>query len=500
MHKYLYYYDIINIIDVYIFYGVSMIEYPNGPWKELFVGIYDDYSLKIFFNEEGFIISEILNSEKTKAVLYVSQISGIFGDSEAFIESLPRNAVFLLMHSQNNKKYLLLLGDQEVVAYDQKDIADFINEQFSKLRKDIKNIISIANSYEINFKEYSELPLEYKKGIFSNPLNLFSFITVNKNPKSHEVSKVDNLVTDCFLGYYKITSEQVLEPCNLFMRTYVFGKENKNLKRILLENFLLNKMNVVIFSSDSDLSNVKYPNESKEAQDKNKIAPIGFPMISYNLGEKIYCNLLDLPENVFCEVNEINTPLIKDLINKVIFDKKPNTIDNLIKALDSFEPDDKFSSYNINLAKRIIYIIKQKYPGVYLGDISVSEYFKEQNKNLGAMHFINLSDDLYSSRLIIYNYFKKLLEKEENIVIFFDNITKYFTRTNTDLLTKSFFELLAKNNSKHYVLFAENEIDILPEFLDKSTAKLSVLDDNEVGITLKDAKPFRFILRPKLSK
>ena len=50
--------------------------------KELFVGIYDGYSLKILFNEEGFVVSEILNSEKTKSVLYVSQISGIFGDSD----------------------------------------------------------------------------------------------------------------------------------------------------------------------------------------------------------------------------------------------------------------------------------------------------------------------------------------------------------------------------------------------------------------------------------
>ncbi len=477
-----------------------MIEYPNGPWKELFTGIYDDYSLKIFFNEEGFIISEILNSEKTKSVLYVCQISGVFGDSESFVESLPRNAIFILMHSQTNKKYLLLLGDQEVVAYEQKDVFDFINSQFTKLRKDIKNIISIANSYEINFKEYSELPLEYKKGIFSNPLNLFSFISVNKNPKSHEVSKVDNSTTDCFLGYYKITGEQVLETCNLFLRTFVFGKENKSTKRILLENFLLNKVNVVAFSSDLGLANIKYPNENKEAQEKNKLAPMGFPMITYALGEKIYCNLLDLPENVFNEINGINNPIIKELINKVILEKKPNTLDNLLKSLDIFEPDEKFSSYNINLAQRIISIIKQKNPGVFLGEVSVSDYFKEQNKNLGALHLITLNDSIYANKLIIYNQLKKILEKEENIAIFFDDITKYFKRTDTDLLSKSFFELLLKNNSKHYVLFAENEIDFMSELLNKITAKLSVLEDNEVGITIKDSKPFRFVLRPSLSK
>jgi hypothetical protein len=302
------------------------------------------------------------------------------------------------------------------------------------------------------------------------------------------------------LGYYKITGEQVLETCNLFLRTFVFGKETKSTKRILLENFLLNKVNVVVFSSDLGLANIKYPNENKEAQEKNKLAPMGFPMITYALGEKIYCNLLDLPENVFNEMNGINNPIIKELINKIILEKKPNTLDNFLKSLEQFEPDEKFSSYNINLAQRIISIIKQKNPGVYLGEVSVSDYFKEQNKNLGALHLITLNDSIYANKLIIYNQLKKILEKDENIAIFFDDITKYFKRTDTDLLSKSFFDLLLKNNSKHYVLFAENEIDFMSELLDKSTAKLSVLEDNEVGITLKDAKPFRFVLRPSLSK
>lgn len=485
---------------------MTLLDYPNGPWKKLFSGQYDDFALTLYFNEEGFIISEILNGDKTKAVLSISKILGVFGDSETFVETIPRNAIYLLEHgTKSNAKYILLQGDQEVLNYVQQDVTDYVNDQFKKLKKDAKGIVSIASSYEINLKDYIELPAEMKNSIFANPLNLFSFITQNRQPKSYvgtsmQVQQQTN-DQELFLGFYKTTNEKATEPLDLFKKTFIFGQTDKCL-RVLLEDLAQNRLNIVVFTSNNDLQNMKYPNENPEVQEKNKSTPMGFPIINYPFGEKIFVNLQDLPNNSFQELINIKGEL-SDLIGLVLKEKQSLTLDNLIKDLDNYQ-NPSTSSYNINLAGRLVNLAKQQYPGIFLGDFSVSDFFKDFGKTLGTINLVALNkENKIASKTIVYNTLKKIVSmnnKENKIVIVFDNLQDIFARKDNDIITNEFLKLVVEDNYNYYIFTTPNEIDLDNKILDLFTSKLSVLGLDEVGITLKNAKPFRFVLRPTYSK
>ncbi len=470
-------------------------DYPYGPWKELFVGIYDDYSLRLLFNQDGLIISEILNKDKTKAVLSLTQIMGVFGDSEAFIESISKSAIYLNIHDNSNSKYLLLQSNQEILNYNVKDVNDFLNYQYKDLMRDLRNLQNISESYEINVKLYNELPNDLKTKIFSNPLNLFSFITKPKVTSSQKVKEEINKTL--FLGFYRNNDEKVIEKIEQFSNTLIIGN-NKLIFKTMIENFSINGINTVVFSDSKDIINMKYPNEDKNISNKN-ITPIGFPLKEKIIGEDIYVNLSELPLNSFLELNNIDDSNVADLINDIISNKKPKTLDNLIKELDEFKYNDKYNFYDVHLTIRILNIIKQKNPGIYLGDSSVSNLNKDNN-NLGTINFIKLNK-LDTDKIIIYNIIKKIVNNIDDrpVAIFVENLQDYFNNEN-DNITKDFYNLFNKKTQNYFIFSVLTEIDLPKEFSSNFSAKLSSVDDLDIGLNLKDSKPFRFILRPTLSK
>ena len=112
-------------------------------------------------------------------------------------------------------------------------------------------------------------------------------------------------------------------------------------------------------------------------------------------------------------------------------------------------------------------------------------------------------NNLQVSKAIIYNVLKKINQyngKEQKIAIVLLNFNDFFSRKENDLLSKELFNIILNDNYNYYLFSYVNEIDVKPELLNKFTAKLSLLENDEIGITLKDAKPFRFVLRPTYSK
>jgi len=273
--------------------------------------------------------------------------------------------------------------------------------------------------------------------------------------------------------------------------------------RVLIENFALNKENTLVFTYDDSLMSIKYPNENPEVQEKNQNASIGFPVVAYNIGDKICVNLSDLPNNSFQELLEIKSKIIFDLIGFVLKEKQPATIDNLIKDLEELQPNGEYTSYNINLVQRIVNLTKLQYPGVFLGDFSVSDFFKNLGSNYGSVNIIKLDKkNKQVNRVIVYNVLKKVVEfsgSDAKIALFFPNLSNLFSRTDKDSLVAGFYDLLSQ--CKNQLVFAASvEVDLDSQLLNKSTAKLSLLENDEIGISIKDSKPFRFILRPTYSK
>ncbi len=486
-------------------------DFPNGPWKKVLSGIYDDYELSIQLNQDGFVITEILNPEKTKNILSLSLAFGVFGDAETFVETLPRNATYFLLHgTQADSKFLLLSNDSEVLNDDQKEITDFVNTQFKKLQKETKSIVDIAGSYDIKLKKYSDLPQELKGMLFRNPIYMLGVLPT-KTPRVTQIvtksSPASNTKQqEMFLGFFKTTNEKCVESLDLFKRTLVFGNSSsKNFLTVLLEELSLCRMNSLVFAYDSSAANIKFPNSSeKNVQELTGSTPMGFPLLSFNAEEKIFVNISDLSEGVFSEQHKINDKIISELISKVIVEKQPGTIEDLIKFVSEQQPSESLTAYNISLAARILQIVKMQFPNLYSGDFVVSDFFKDLGKNMGHANLVILNkNNALANREIIFNVLKKvsnLAQSNPPIAIIIPNAKEILGRDAVDLLTKSTVDLINADRENSYFFFTFNETDLDKSLFEKSTAKLSILEENDVGLALKDSKPYRLVLRPTLSK
>lgn len=485
-------------------------DFPNGPWKKVLSGIYDDYELSIQLNQDGFVITEILNPEKTKSILSLSLAYGVFGDAETFVETLPRNATYFLLHgTQTDSKFLLLSNDSEVLNNDQKEITDFVNTQFKKMQKETKSIVDIASSYDLKLKKYSDLPQELKTMLFKNPIYMLGILPT-KTPRVTQIVTKSQISTgkqqEMFLGFFKTTNEKCTEPLGLFKRTLVFGSSSsKKILTVLLEELSLSRMNSLVFAFDSSVANIKFPNSSeKNVQEVTGSTPMGFPLLSFDAEEKIFVNISDLSGEVFCEQHKITDKIVSELIPKTIKEKQPVTIDDLIKYVSEQQPTESLTAYNISLVQRILQIIKQQFPNLYSGDFSVADFFKDLGKNMGHVNLVILNkNNILANREIIFNVLKKvsnLAQSNPPIAIVIPNAKETLGRDAENLLTKSTVDLINADRENSYFFFTQNEVDLDKSLFEKSTAKLSILEENDIGVAFKDSKPCRLVLRPTLSK
>ncbi len=486
-------------------------DFPNGPWKKVLSGIYDDYELSIQLNQDGFVITEILNPEKTKSILSLSLAFGVFGDAETFVETLPRNATYFLLHgTQSDSKFLLLSNDSEVLNYDQKEITDFVNTQFKKMQKETKSIVDIASSYDIKLKKYSDLPQELRSMLFKNPIYMLGILPTKTPRVTQIVTKSSQVGTtkqqELFLGFFKTTNEKCAEPLDLFKKTLVFGNSSaKKFLTVLLEELSLCRMNSLVFAFDSSAANIKFPNSSeKNVQEVTGSTPMGFPLLSFNAEEKIFVNISDLSGEVFCEQHKITDKIVSGLISKVIKEKQPVTIDDLIKDVSEQQSTESLTAYNISLTQRILQIIKQQFLSLYSGDFSVADFFKDLGKNMGHVNLVVLNkNNILANREIIFNVLKKvsnLAQSNPPIAIIIPNAKETLGRDIEDLLTKSTVDLINADRENSYFFFTPNEVDLDKSLFEKSTAKISILEENDVGVAFKNSKPCRLVLRPTLSK
>ncbi len=483
--------------------------YPNGPWKNLFSGIFDEYSLRILINQDGYVITEILNSDKTKAIVNLSVILNLNGDAESFIETMPKSGNFIMIHNEKStSKFLFLTQTSELINVDDGQAKDLCLKQISALEKNIKIIKDVASSYDLKINSYQSIDDNIKKMLFTNPVVFSTLISEPKliekiiTPKETPKPKGNSIN----FGFHKSTTELSYEPIEYFDKTLIIYNKSEDVKdkiiKIASEEMSLNDTNVLIFSYDNNFEQIKFPNENLSiVREKLNTEPIGFPVTVFDVSKNgIYCDLTEIPANALNELYDVGIHNSSNIIKNIIESKKPRAIDEVYDLIGEMIPDDKYTKYDILLAQRIINIIKQMHPELYLGQQSVDPFTKEWKK-MGKVNVVTLNKkDNIANKVVIHNIIKKLSRDLNKIAICIPMANEILPRDNLDTITTELKDIIKNIKNKYIFLCTPNEIDINKEITETYQTEIQITGDSDCALKIKEARPYRIDLRPTLSK
>jgi hypothetical protein len=488
-----------------------MIEYPNGPWKNLFEGIFDSYPLRMLINENGFLITEILNKNKTKAIINTSKITYTKGDIEAFAESMQKDSISIMIHTPNNtNKFVFFTLEPEVINIDNGEAKELINNQFKLLERNSKITSDIADSYDIKLISLDKITNDIKKTLFVNPA-IFSLLikTITTNKQIPEITKeVDKKIIEkeikntIKLGFYKNKDELSKEPLDEFKKTYIITNKSEKTKKqmiqIIAEEFSTNDIPVLIFTTDNSMENLKYPAENaKEIQEKLNQEPTGFPYAIYDTKTNTYGDIEQMPKTALKELYFIGeNPISELIINAMDKAKELKEIKNKIKEK---KPDDKYTMYLINQTSRILHIIEQIHPKLYGGSYDISTFKKVQK--FGKINALLLDEkDIIKNLVNMHNIIKKTFLDKSKIAIIIDNANNYLNREKFNSLQEEILEIFCSDSNNFYFAFVPSEIDLNKKIIKCSTTAIQIISDDDIALNFKNGKPYRISLRPTISK
>lgn len=454
------------------------------------------------------MLTEILNEDSTKAIVNIATILGLDGDSEAFIETMPKAGNFLMIHNDKDTfKFLFLTQSAEMINSDDSQARDLCLRQTGLLEKNSKIMQDIAKSYDLKVTAYSEITDNAKKALFMNPT---SFTTLMKEPTKmiekivqKEIAKPKGQSIN--LGAHKITNEPSYEPIDYFDKVLVLFGKNETTKEqftsVIAEEMSLNDVNVLLFTYNPNSENLKYPNNNTElVRQKLSTEPMGFPVATYDISKDgIFCDLSEFPPDAINELYDVGNNVVANII-KTAMTKKPKTLDALYGIIEQMVPTDSITKYDLLLAQRVIETINQIHPELFLGNQDTA-FLTTAWKKLGKINIVALDHtDASESKAVVHSLLKKVCKNNAKIAIFLPMASQFIPKEDLDSIEKEILNTAISCKDKYFFLYAPEAADINSDVYNTFGTSIQITQDSDLAIKLKEAKPYRLDLRPTLSK
>ncbi len=490
----------------------------EGPWSKLFDGTFQENLVEIYKNPESIILVLIYEKEKDKVVGAVVELFKIFhstGETEGFVETLPREVIVLTKHDpKETLKFLLLGSTPSYVKWNEKEFTDEVDNLLKKLKTSSAMIKDVSKAYELTLNELEKSPDNIKEAFFSQPL-LIPLVSTYAHPP--EAGKGVGFIPkgEIILGLTK-EKNQVVEPLSLFAKTVVSegkAEDRNHVLHLLLESALLSNVAVVLFDWNELFSGLSEASKDLEDLQKYKVGaePIGFPVKHFKLLEQIVVDLNLTNPKGLTELFGVGDNVVNNVIVSTLQKNKVSGIKELIEKVRAIKPSDEPTAFEINKAARILVLMDLRYPRLFIGKNNIDEISKNWLKAIGRAGIIDFQDiDSRAGLIAAHNLIKGILEHYKakgstaslKTVVVLPDAKRVISTESTGILSKEIAENLNEigNYGVGYSIATEKLIDISAEITKNAEAKINIVSGNDVGINLKGRKSYRVLLRPGLSK
>ncbi|PIN98210.1 MAG: hypothetical protein COT90_05430 [Candidatus Diapherotrites archaeon CG10_big_fil_rev_8_21_14_0_10_31_34] len=493
----------------------------KGPWDKIFSGNLEGFEVEMYSNTEGLILVSVLEKENEEIQGSVIEIFKVFhaeGSVEDFLETLPKEATAIFKHEPKETiKFLLLSSSPSYVKYEENVFCDEADKLMEKLITSSSTIKEFSKAYDLQLIEIEKSPERIRSSFFSHPL-IVPLLSpkempgINNNRETRSSSQeIVSGKGSVMLGLTK-GGTMINEPLNLMMKTTIFGstpKDRKHVIHLIAEGALMSSTPAVLFDWDKSFLGLNRPNpEAKLLKDyKVDLEPIGFP-IKHFTRDQVHVDLNLITVKGLLELIGLKEGEEQQIISKLIKDKKPNSMEELIAAAKKIELRDEAKITNKYRAIRILSLISHKYKGLFGGKNEIKEISKEWGKSIGKVGIIHMEGlDEFASTLLIHNLLKGIsveyskTGKGINSFVLLPEIKEVLGSKDQSIMTTEIIDLLNKLKSVGvgFALSSDRPIDLRKEVMKISEAEIFLINRNDVGVKVAKSKQFRIKLRPGLS-
>jgi hypothetical protein len=509
----------------------------EGPWKQLFSGVYEEYDLEIYSNPESLILVSILEKDGDKikgAVIEIFKVFHAVGELHGFVETLPREVLTISKHNEKETVQFFILGSKAGYAnYSQDSFSDEVDEMIKKINASTTLLGDVSKAYDLKLQELHTCPEPLKQAFYSQPLMvpLLSSALHKPGAKSTEpdssktVGQVEDIITSAFGGKIEfgelllgITKEgtQVKEPLTLFGSTIVENGsqgERAHALHLLAESALLSNLPTVIIDWDNSFEGLGTKTSKTDELGKYKvdIVPIGFPVKEFSVPTQVKVDLTGVNGAALMQAFGIEESIAGKEIAKILELQMSKSLENVAVKVKDLPTGGEFNAFQRNRARRILKLIDLRYPELFKGPNNIKEISRGWMKGIGRAGIISMrNQDDRASVMVVNSLIKGLLNKYREQggakqlrgLLIIPQAKRLIPRTAEDRFVKELVAGLVELQKFGigFALGVERSIDLPAEIIKTSTTRIGIVKGNDVGIQMKDRKNYRILLRPGLSK
>jgi hypothetical protein len=499
---------------------MELFKIADGPWEKLFSGVFHEHDVEIYINPKKIVMALIYEKKLDRVEGAIIELYKVFyaeGETDSFTETLPREVLVILKHEENkNLKFLMLGSKPAYVRWVEDEFIKEVDSMVKRLDTSSEMIKDISKAYELTLKEIADCTEEIKMAFFTQPM-LIPILTTSSHVEAittqHSFSGMAK--SDVILGLTK-DKKKIVEPLSLFFSTIVTDGEEKDRERImqvLAESSMLANVPAIIFDFSGRFEGLG--EASKDILELKKyeveIDPIGFPIISLKPKENVKVDLNIVDYEAIAGILGIGDKEFARICNLAIGSGQVNSIDEFIQKITNIKSTEEFTEFEIHKAARMMKLIDVMYPGFFGGSINVEEMARPGTSNIARASIVDMrSLDAKTNTLIFYSVLKSVFKyfslkgesKVMRTMIIMPKATIIDDSERKKAIAEEIKNIFSKMNDKGvaFVLGSQQQIEIDPAIKSIAEAKLNVVSGNDVGVQLKNAKAYRVLVRPTLSR
>jgi hypothetical protein len=506
----------------------------KGPWQTIFSGVFQDHEMEILENPESLLMVAIYEKEgaiKTGVLLECFKAYQAEGNIEALIDKTKTPSMVFLKHNGiDTLKFFLLGGQPAYAAHEEDEVHKETDSLINTVITNSRIVKGMALASDISLTPLSKADEEIRKAFFSQPLALVTVSgaagrtgTPHKLPEhtSHTHDKHMEQITiesrptsgSVVLGVDN-QNKPIKEPMALFEKTLIeSGKpeERTHTLRVLIESALLSQATTIIFDTQNMFQGLGNPTtDSKKLKEFGvPFDPVGFPLRTVTVPEGFHVDIGTITAQHLAELFGFDQPTqnaLEGLLagNATSFSEKIRMGEQ--QAVGSDE-----SEFIRQRGIRILRVLDSKYPGLFGGSNTVSDFLSGGVGGLGRAVIIDCAQkDQATLSLIAQSVLKEIFDavqkkgktKKLGAMIVFPHAEILFPPHTESVLMQDHIELLwkLKDYGVGFVIGTEKATSLNENLRKLPEARLSVISGIDVGVQLKGKRNYRVKIRPTLSK
>jgi len=462
--------------------------------------------MKEIIDSKSNLIVIIYEKQGKGAVIKGYRVFHAEGELEGFVDTLAKDALFLVNHSKNKStKFLLPSVKPEYIssASEQRNVIKKIAKTVENLEIASNLTKEIAKIYGIKLKELHNCKKEIRAALFAEPLATTLLGLIGK-AISKEIPK-EQVSEEIIIGTNR-KGEIIKEELAFFENTLIQGQSKEGrlaILQVLLESFLLTGIPAVVIDTENKMELIAKPRQnSSELQEKGlNFEPIGFPTKIYEIGKNIHVNLKAVNADVLFELFGFGENIAANRLKEIYDTSTFTSLEELMRFVENSEEDEEWNAFQKRRSKRFVKILSVEYENYLNGANNIEELTKGFFGKLGRASIIKMHEDRRLNTIFVASFLSEIANVErKRFAIFipeFNNIVGVEPQTKIEnFIIEKITEIKSKGIAT--VLSLEDYRTLTKE-LQEATI-LTAVKENDVAVEIPGRQAFRAILRPTVSQ